>query len=109
MIDVAGLTRSYGPVQALKGVSFHVDSGEIIGLLGPNGAGKMTMMKILNGYLQPSGGTALVDGLDVVTDALEVQRRIGYMPENAPLYPELSVQGYLQMIADLRHIPAGDQ
>ncbi len=109
MIDVTGLRKSYGPVQALQGVSFHVGAGEIIGLLGPNGAGKTTMMKILTGYLQPSGGMALVDGLDVVTDALEVQRRIGYLPENAPLYPELSVQSYLKMIADLRQIPANDQ
>ena len=109
MIDVTGLSKSYGPVEALQGVSFHVDAGEIIGLLGPNGAGKTTMMKILTGYLQPSAGTALVDGMNVVTDALEVQRRIGYLPENAPLYPELSVQGYLKMIAELRQIPASDQ
>jgi len=109
MIDVTGLSKSYGPVHALQGVSFHVDAGEIIGLLGPNGAGKTTMMKILTGYLHPSGGTAVVDGLDVVTDALEVQRRIGYLPENAPLYPELSVQNYLKMIADLREIPRADQ
>ena len=109
MIDVTGLRKSYGPVQALQGVSFHVGAGEIIGLLGPNGAGKTTIMKILAGYLQPSAGMALVDGLDVVTDALEVQRRIGYLPENAPLYPELSVQSYLKMIADLRQIPASDQ
>jgi ABC-2 type transport system ATP-binding protein len=105
MIDVTDLTKSYGPVQALKDVSFHVSAGEIIGLLGPNGAGKTTIMKILTGYLQPTSGTAVVDGLDVVTHALEVQERIGYLPENAPLYPELSVQSYLKMIADLRQIP----
>lgn len=109
MIDVTSLSKSYGPIEALKGVSFHVDDGEIIGLLGPNGAGKTTMMKILTGYLQPSGGTALVGGLDVVTESLEVQKRIGYLPENAPLYPELSVQAYLKMIADLRGIPEVDQ
>jgi ABC-2 type transport system ATP-binding protein len=109
MIDVKDLTKSYGPVQALRGVSFHVDPGEIIGLLGPNGAGKTTMMKILTGYLQPSSGTAMVDDLDVVTQALAVQERIGYLPENAPLYPELSVQGYLTMIADLRQISEADQ
>jgi ABC-2 type transport system ATP-binding protein len=109
MIDVTDLTKNYGPVQALNDVSFHVDAGEIIGLLGPNGAGKTTMMKILTGYLQPTSGTALVDGLDVLTNSLEVQKRIGYLPENAPLYPELSVQAYLQMIADLRQIPEKDQ
>ena len=109
MIDVTGLSKSYGPVQALQCVSFHVDAGEIIGLLGPNGAGKTTMMKILTGYLQPTEGTATVDGLDVLTQALQVQQRIGYLPENAPLYPELSVQAYLQMIADLRQIPEDRQ
>jgi ABC-2 type transport system ATP-binding protein len=109
MIDVTDLTKSYGPVQALRGVSFSVDAGEIIGLLGPNGAGKTTIMKILTGYLQPTSGTVVVDGLDVLTQALEVQKRIGYLPENAPLYPELSVQDYLRMIADLRQISAGEQ
>ncbi len=109
MIEVKDLSKSYGPVQALKDVSFRVDAGEIIGLLGPNGAGKTTMMKILTGYLQPSAGTATVDGLDVLTEAHEVQKRIGYLPENAPLYPELSVQAYLKMIADLRQIPEEEQ
>ncbi len=109
MIDVNGLSKSYGPVQALRDVSFHVDSGEIIGLLGPNGAGKTTMMKILTGYLQPTEGTATVDDLDVLTHAVEVQQRIGYLPENAPMYPELSIQAYLKMIADLREIPAERQ
>jgi ABC-2 type transport system ATP-binding protein len=109
MIDVTDLSKSYGPIEALRGVSFHVDAGEIIGLLGPNGAGKTTMMKILTGYLQPTDGTATVDGLDVLTQALEVQKRIGYLPENAPLYPELSVQAYLRMIAELRQIPEEEQ
>ncbi|MGQ9598157.1 MAG: ATP-binding cassette domain-containing protein [Anaerolineae bacterium] len=109
MIDVTHLSKSYGSVQALRDVSFHVEAGEIIGLLGPNGAGKTTMMKILTGYLQPTSGTALVDGLDVLTHPLEVQKRIGYLPENAPLYPELSVQAYLKMIADLRQIPETEQ
>jgi ABC-2 type transport system ATP-binding protein len=109
MIDVTDLSKFYGPVEALKDVSFHVDAGEIIGLLGPNGAGKTTMMKILTGYLQPTSGTAVVDGLDVLTHSLEVQERIGYLPENAPLYPELSVQAYLRMIASLRQIPEAKQ
>jgi ABC-2 type transport system ATP-binding protein len=109
MIDVCNVAKSYGPVQALKEVSFHVEPGEIIGLLGPNGAGKTTMMKILTGYLQPTSGTATVDDLDVVARALDVQERIGYLPENAPLYPELSVQSYLKLIADLRQIPDEEQ
>jgi len=109
MIDVTQVSKSYGRVQALREVSFHVAQGEIIGLLGPNGAGKTTMMKVLTGYLQPDSGTALVDGLDVLTQPLQVQQRLGYLPENAPLYPELSVQAYLKMIADLRQIPLGEQ
>jgi ABC-2 type transport system ATP-binding protein len=109
MIDVQDLSKNYGPIQALKNVSFHVAPGEIIGLLGPNGAGKTTIMKILTGYLQPTEGTVTVDGLDVVDHAFEVQERIGYLPENAPLYPELSVQSYLKMMADLRQIPAEEQ
>jgi len=109
MIDVTDVSKSYGAVQALEGVSFHVEAGEVIGLLGPNGAGKTTMIKILTGYLQPDGGQVTVDGLDVMEHTLEVQRRIGYLPENAPLYPEMSVQGYLGMMADLRQIPAEDR
>ena len=109
MIDVQDLVKNYGPVEALKGATFHVDAGEIIGLLGPNGAGKTTMMKILTGYLQPTRGTVEVDGLDVLTEARQVQQRIGYLPENAPMYPELSVQAYLRMIADLRQIPVEEQ
>jgi ABC-2 type transport system ATP-binding protein len=109
MIDVKGVSKSYGAIQALRDVSFHVDAGEIIGLLGPNGAGKTTMMKILTGYLMPDDGDVTVDGLDVLTDTLEVQKRIGYLPENAPLYPEMSVQSYLRWIAELRGIPVEEQ
>ncbi|MBN1584162.1 MAG: ABC transporter ATP-binding protein, partial [Anaerolineae bacterium] len=105
MIDVKHMSKSYGPVRALKDVSFRIEEGEIIGLLGPNGAGKTTMIKILTGYLQPDEGQVRVDGLDVLSDTLAVQERIGYLPENAPLYPELTVQSYLMMIANLRQIP----
>ena len=109
MIDVQNVSKSYGQIQALRDVSFHVEAGEIIGLLGPNGAGKTTTMKILTGYLQPDEGQVSVDGLDVLTDTLRVQQRIGYLPENAPLYPEMSVQAYLKMMAELRQIPADEQ
>jgi len=109
MIVVEDVSKSYGSIQALKDVTFQVEPGEVIGLLGPNGAGKTTMMKILTGYLQPDQGHVAVDGLDVLTDTLEVQKRIGYLPENAPLYPEMSVQAYLKMMADLRQIPTADQ
>jgi ABC-2 type transport system ATP-binding protein len=109
MIDVFSLSKSYGPVRALDDVSLHVDAGEVIGLLGPNGAGKTTMMKILTGYLQPDEGQVTIDGLDVLTQTLAVQQRIGYLPENAPLYPEMSVQAYLRMIAELRQVPEEEQ
>ncbi len=109
MINVHDVTKSYGDVQALRGVSFDVAAGEIVGLLGPNGAGKTTMIKILTGYLQPDEGTVVVDEIDVLDKPIEVQSRIGYLPENAPLYPELSVQDYLRMIADLRQVPPEDQ
>lgn len=109
MIDVTDVSKSYGSIQALNEVSFHVEAREVIGLLGPNGAGKTTMIKILTGYLQPDSGQVTVDNLDVLADTLEVQKRIGYLPENAPLYPELSVQAYLKMIADLRQMPPADQ
>lgn len=109
MIEVHNLEKSYNDVKALRGVSFSVRPGEIIGLLGPNGAGKTTIMKILTGFLHPSAGTALVGGYDVLEDTAMVQSLIGYLPENAPLYPELSVQSHLRMVADLRGIPAARQ
>ena len=109
MIEISNLTKSYGPIEALRGVSFHVAPGEVVGLLGPNGAGKSTAIKIITGYLHPDSGEVKVDGLDVLTHTREVQARIGYLPENAPLYPELSVQAYLKMMADLREIPREEQ
>ena len=92
MIQVQELTKSYGTVQALRGVSFGVDEGEIVGLLGPNGAGKSTIIKILTGFLHQDEGTVAVDDLDVLSNTLAVQSRIGYLSENTPLYPNLSVQ-----------------
>ncbi|MEJ2689280.1 MAG: ATP-binding cassette domain-containing protein [Deltaproteobacteria bacterium] len=109
MIEACDLRKNYGDVEALAGVSFSVKAGEVIGLLGPNGAGKTTLMKILTGYLQPSDGSAKVGGYDVLTETEQVQELIGYLPENAPLYPELSVQSYLQMMADLRGISRQQQ
>ncbi|MEZ4866539.1 MAG: ATP-binding cassette domain-containing protein [Caldilineaceae bacterium] len=109
MIEVQTLVKSYGQLQALKGVTFSVAAGEIVGLLGPNGAGKTTIIKILTGYLQPDEGSVEVDGIDVLTHTQEAQARIGYLPENAPLYPELSVQAYLKLMADLRQLPTAEQ
>ena len=104
-IEARDLSKSYGPVRALEKVSFSVEKGEVIGLLGPNGAGKTTLMKVLTGYLQPDAGSASLRGVDVVADPLGVQRNIGYLPENAPLYGEMTVQDYLLMMAELREIP----
>jgi ABC-2 type transport system ATP-binding protein len=109
MIEVKDLTKSYGSVEALRGVSFHIAAGEIVGLLGPNGAGKTTIIKILTGFLQPDEGSVIIGDLDVLTHTQQVQAGIGYLPENAPLYPELSVQSYLKMMAELRQIPQVDQ
>lgn len=109
MIDVTDVTKSYGPIEALRGISFGIASGEIVGLLGPNGAGKTTTIRILTGSLQPDEGTVEVNGLDVLEHTREVQAQIGYLPETAPLYPELTVQGYLKMMAELRDIPEQEQ
>ena len=109
IIEVENLSKHYGPVKALNGVSFSVEKGEIIGLLGPNGAGKTTTMKLLTGYLQPTEGTARLVGCDVVEDPLSVQSKVGYLPENAPLYLDMNVQDYLVMIAELRNIPPEEQ
>ena len=109
MIEVEGVAKFYGPAQALADVTFSVREGEIVGLLGPNGAGKTTILKILTGYLQPDAGQVMVDGIDVVSDPRAAQARIGYLPENAPIYPELSVQAYLKLMADLRGVPADEQ
>jgi len=106
MIDVSDLKKSYGSVEALRGVSFQIAEGEVVGLLGPNGAGKTTIMKILTGYLQPDEGSVRIGGLDVLAETRQVQALLGYLPENAPLYPELSIQDYLLMMAELRQVPA---
>lgn len=109
MIEVHNLSKSYDDVEALRDVSFSITAGEVIGLLGPNGAGKTTLMKIMTGFLHPSGGKAQINGLNVLEHTQQVQEMIGYLPENAPLYPELTVQSHLKMIADLRQIPSEKQ
>lgn len=109
MIRVENLKKSYGSIEALRGISFGVEAGEIVGLLGPNGAGKSTTIKILTGFLHPDEGDVSIDGLDVLTQTRQVQARIGYLSENTPLYPELSVQAYLKLMADMRNIPLADQ
>jgi len=104
MIEVEGLTKYYGQVQALDQVSFRVAKGEIVGFLGPNGAGKTTTMRILAGYMPPSGGVATVAGYDVFQDSLEARRRTGYMPETVPLYREMTVHAYLDFMGAIRGV-----
>ena len=109
MVNVENLSKSYGAIQALKEISFHVRPGEIIGLLGPNGAGKTTTIKILTGYLQPGSGNVNIGGFDILNHTRQAQAIIGYLPENAPLYPELTVQDYLRMMADVRRFSTQEQ
>lgn len=109
MIEVRELSRSYGGLQAVSGVSFDIDHGEIVGLLGHNGAGKTTIMKMLTGYLEPSSGTIRIDGLALAEKRREVQRRVGYLPENCPLYPEQTVLDALEYQAVLHGIPSAER
>ena len=107
MIHVDGLTKNYGEVAAVRGLSFDVHAGEILGFLGPNGAGKTTTMKILTSYLAPTAGRAEVAGYDVYDHALEARARIGYLPEGTPLYRDMTVRDYLHFVADVRQLPVG--
>jgi ABC-2 type transport system ATP-binding protein len=102
MIEVKDLVKTYGSKRAVDGVSFTVRRGDILGFLGPNGAGKSTTMKMLTGFLRPDAGTATVDGIDVTADPVAVKRRIGYLPESAPAYPEMTVGEFLAFIAEVR-------
>src|SRR3990172_5118341 len=104
MIQVEGLTKTYGFRRAIENLNFHAERGEILGFLGPNGAGKTTTLRILCGYMPPTSGKASVAGFDVVEDSIEVRRRVGYLPETVPLYPDMSVYEYLKFMADLRHL-----
>ncbi|RME90771.1 MAG: ABC transporter ATP-binding protein [Anaerolineae bacterium] len=108
MIQVVGLTKDYGARRAIENLTFEARQGEVLGFLGPNGAGKTTTMRILTGYMPPTAGTARVAGYDVVSESLEVRRRVGYLPETVPLYPDMTVFDYLEFMADLRHLPNAD-
>jgi ABC-2 type transport system ATP-binding protein len=102
MISAEGLSKQFGPIRALDKVTFEVNRGEVVGFLGPNGAGKSTTMRILTCYISPTLGTAKVHGYDIFDDTLEVRRRLGYLPQRAPLYPDMSVYEYLQFAAEIR-------
>ena len=106
MIKAKNLIHHYGSVVAVDGVSFEVPKGQVVGLVGPNGAGKTTTMKILTGYLAPTGGGVEIAGHDMVSDRLEAQAHLGYLPESAPIYREMSVQDYLVFMAKMRGVEA---
>ena len=102
MIRVEHLTKNYGPRVAVADITFDVGQGEVLGFLGPNGAGKTTTMRILTGYLPPSGGRAEVEGFDVATQSLQARAKIGYLPETVPLYHDMSVRSYLDFMAKIK-------
>lgn len=109
VVEARELRRSYGAIEALRGVSFTIEPGEIVGLLGPNGAGKSTTMKILTGWIAPTGGSARVCGVDVLADPIEVRKQIGYLPENAPVDTEMTVRSYLDFIGRVRGLGSAER
>src|SRR5438477_11248340 len=108
MIKVEGLTKRYPRTVAVDNISFEVEKGQIVGFLGPNGAGKTTTMRVLTCFLPPTEGTANVAGYDVLEHPEEVKKRIGYLPEMPPLYPEMEVSAYLRFVGQLKGISASD-
>jgi ABC-2 type transport system ATP-binding protein len=102
MIEIQNLRKDFGDITAVDGISFSVGRGEVLGFLGPNGAGKSTTMKMLTGFLNPTGGTAKIGGHDINVDALAAKKLIGYLPEGAPLYPDMTPEGFLTFIAQVR-------
>lgn len=109
MIEVQELTKRYGDFEAIRGVSFSIQKGEIVGFLGPNGAGKTTTMRILSCFMPPTSGTGSVAGYDLFRNSLEVRKRIGYLPEHPPLYPEMTVRAYLLFVATIKGISKREQ
>jgi ABC-2 type transport system ATP-binding protein len=109
MISVDGLSKIYGSTTAITDVTFNVEQGEILGFLGPNGAGKTTTMRILAGYLPATSGTVRIAGYDVDENSLLVRQRIGYLPETPPLYPEMTVEGFLYFVTRIKGVPASDR
>jgi len=105
MIQVNGLVKDYGTRRALDNITFDANQGEIVGFLGPNGAGKTTTMRILTGYMPPTGGEAIVAGYDILEESIEVRKRVGYLPETVPLYNDMTALDYLKFMAELRQIP----
>ena len=106
MIEVEGLTKFYGPIGAVRNVSFEIEKGEVVGFLGPNGAGKSTTIRILTCYMPPTSGKATVEGLDVMEDSLRIREKIGYLPESVPLYKDLTVNRFLRFAASSKGVEA---
>ncbi|MDR1932141.1 MAG: ABC transporter ATP-binding protein [Spirochaetales bacterium] len=106
MIEAANLVKRYGPHTAVDHANFKIEKGEVVGFLGPNGAGKSTTMNILTGYLSSTEGTITVDGQDILEHPIEAKRKIGYLPENPPLYPEMTVREYLSFAGEIKKVPA---
>ena len=108
-IEVRGLDKQFGPIHAVRNISFSVDHGEVLGFLGPNGAGKSTTMKMITGFLEPTDGTVLVNGHDVMTDPISVKASIGYLPEGAPGYAEMTVIRFLEFVAEIRGLDGAER
>jgi ABC-2 type transport system ATP-binding protein len=106
LIEVQDLTKTFGETTAVDHISFAVNKGEILGFLGPNGAGKTTTMRMLTSFMPATSGTARIAGFDVFDDSLEVRRHIGYLPENPPVYPDMTVEAYLDFVARIKGVPA---
>jgi len=104
LVEIRDLTKHYGPIRAVDGISFQVRRGDVLGFLGPNGAGKTTAMKMITGFLEPDQGSLRVAGFDVATQSLETRRRVGYLPENAPAYGEMTVEEFLEFVAEARDL-----
>lgn len=109
MIEVRDVTKTFGTVEAVRGVSFAVQQGEIVGFLGPNGAGKTTTMRMLSGIFPPTSGSVRIAGVDPQVDPLACRRAVGYTPEYAPFYPDLRVAGYLRFVARMKRIPRAER
>ncbi len=108
MIKVRGLRKNFGPKVAVAGVSFEVKKGEVLGFLGPNGAGKSTTMRMVTGYIPPTDGTVTIDGKDIASDEIAAKSKIGYLPEAAPLYEDMTVEGFLHFCAEMRGVAASE-
>src|SRR5215207_5401470 len=107
MIKIENLVKTFGAKRAVDGVSFSVERGEVLGFLGPNGAGKSTTMRMITGFMPPTAGKVSVGGFDVAESPIEAKRLMGYLPENAASYPDMTVQGFLNFAAELRGLAGG--